>query len=98
MDQIVSKQTVQEKLLSLRKDVIEQMNAGKIDKARETIKTIENLLEGHQLTDINEQFLIFSILAKFYKQINNYDKAASYSQHALNIVQKVDEKHTKVVI
>jgi len=84
-----------EKLLVLRASVIDQMNSKKDDEAMETIKTIEQLIGKYPLTDVNGQFLIHSILAKYYKRANNYDKAASYSQQALHIATKIDEKHTR---
>src|SRR5690625_548938 len=86
----------EEKLLAVRASVIDQMNSKKDDEAMETIKTIEQLIGKYPLTDVNGQFLIHSILAKYYKRANNYDKAASYSQQALHIATKIDEKHTKI--
>ena len=86
-----------EKLLSLREE-IKNHGIAQDEKVKEAVLELEAHMDTVEELDINDKFLIFAALAKYFRTMNHYDKCGSYSRKGINLAKRIDEAHTGVLI
>lgn len=85
-------------LLPYYKGVREKVINGKLEQVKKEIKALEEQLESDIELNKEEKFYILTTLAKFYKKINNYDKAGNYGRQAIRLSKDIHKNNIKIVI
>ncbi|PAV30814.1 hypothetical protein CIL05_03585 [Virgibacillus profundi] len=86
-----------DKLLSLREEIKNHSNA-QDEKAKNAVQELEAHMDIVEEMDTNEKFSLYATLAKYFRNINHYDKCASYSRRAINLAKRLDKAHTGILI
>jgi len=86
-----------EELLVLRKKLHHPHNIENGLCLEKQIRQLEKQVEEYEL-DTDQKFLTLSTLAYYYRNINNYDKSASFSHRAIRLTKEVSIDYVEVII
>lgn len=85
-------------LLSICQELREQIAKREYDNIKNQINELEEQLESNIEFSLEEKFFALSTLAKFYRKVNNYNKAGSYCRQAIRLSKNIHKNYIETVI